>query len=242
MPDNAPLVSFPAQPSVPPRSTSSPEAALSGAQPSTEMLGCIINHSDPASYVVPCNQFDHHGPEHTIYDPSGNPVFTVRRTWLAEEGCEPIIEGWGYGASLEMNRDEAHGFAAQLRNQASRIDEEAEHLAAVGAPQVINGCSTHPWCVKGAVPHPDCEGTEITLETVDSLNPGRGRPYLSARLATFDGEPTCGMLLDNWTDLNATDLRRVIDDVEAYLPRLRILAAQLAEAEVRSAAAQGISA
>ncbi|MFJ5123461.1 hypothetical protein [Kitasatospora sp. NPDC088548] len=50
------------------------------------------------------------------------------------------------------------------------------------------------------------------------------------------------MLLDNWTDLNAADLRRVIDDIETYLPKLRIVAAQLADAEIRSSATQGISA
>ncbi|MFJ5121626.1 hypothetical protein [Kitasatospora sp. NPDC088548] len=169
MPDNVFLASFPAQASVPPRPTSGAKAVLSGAQPCTEMLGCIMDHSDPASYVVPCNQFDHHGPEHTIRDPSGYPVFTVRRTWLAAEGCEPIIEGWGYGASLEMNQAGAHDFAAQLRDQASRIDEEAERLAAAHSPRATDGCGAHPWCVKGTAPHADCEGTEITLEAVDSL-------------------------------------------------------------------------
>ncbi|MFE7192827.1 hypothetical protein [Kitasatospora sp. NPDC057541] len=243
MPDNAFPIRLTTQPSVLPGPISGPRATPAGAQPCTGMPGCVIDHSDSTSYGAPCNQFDHHGPEHTIHGPLGNPVFTVRRTWLAEEGCEPIIEGWGYGADLEMNQDEARGYAAQLRDQANRIDEEAERLAAVGCPRaVVDGCRAHPWCVKGIAPHSDCEGAEITLTAVDRRNPGHVGPYLGAHLATFDGEPICGMLLDNWTDLNAADLRQVIEDIEAYLPKLRILAAQLAEAEVRSAAAQGISA
>ncbi|MER7702347.1 hypothetical protein ABTX81_05545 [Kitasatospora sp. NPDC097605] len=203
---------------------------------------CPAASSTTRTRPVPCNQFDHHGPQHTIHGPLGVPVFTIRRTWLADDGCEPITEGWGQGADLEMNQNEARDFAAQLRNQANRIDEEAQYLAAVGSPQADNGCRAHPWCEKGGEPHPDCESVEITLEAVDSRNPGRGRPYLSAHLATYDGEPTCGMLLDNWTDLNAADLRRVIDDIESYLPKLRILASQLAEAEVKSRAAHGSSA
>jgi hypothetical protein len=44
-----------------------------------------------------------------------------------------------------------------------------------------------------------------------------------------------GMLLEDWTDLDAAGLRRVIVQIENHLPNLRILAAQLAVAESDSA-------
>jgi hypothetical protein len=213
------------------------------------MPGCVIDHSDVNSYVVGCNQFDHHGPEHTILGPAGRPVFTVRRTKLSDEGCEPIIEGWGQDADLEMNPAQARSFAAQLRQAADRIDEEAERLADVVddlrpstdlcGVQQEGDCGVHPWCLRGATAHEDCQGAEISLESphhrLDRLGPGGGAPYLGASLATYDGIPMAGMLLEDWTDLDAAGLRRVIVQIENHLPNLRILAAQLAVAESDSA-------
>ena len=222
-------------------------APAAADHPCTEMLGCVVDHSDLNSYIVPCNQFDHHGPKHTILGPGADPVLTVRRTKLSEEGCEPIIEGWGHGADLEMNQNEARSFAAQLRQAADRIDEEAERLADVADPRpsvdlparLQDGeCDVHPWCLRGATVHEDCQGAEISLESphhrLDRQGPGGGAPYLGASLATYDGTPMAGMLLEDWTDLDAAGLRRVIGDIEKHLPNLRILAAQLAVAETKS--------
>ncbi|WP_229758736.1 hypothetical protein [Peterkaempfera bronchialis] len=236
MPDNASPSYFPLQPAASSRVASNPTPAPTATQSCTKLPGCVTDHFARSTQVPLCNQFDHHGPEHTVYGPAETPILTVRRTWLAEEGCAPIIEAWGHHADLEMNQDEARSFGAQLRDQANRIDEEVDRLAAASAAQTdtdrlrIDDCGTHSWCLKGAAPHHDCEGAEITLAVGGSRNTGRDRAYLSAFLATYDGVPTCGMHLDDWTDLSAADLRQVIDDIEGYLPKLRILAAQLAVA------------
>lgn len=226
------------------------QPALAADHPCTEMPGCVIDHSDPNNYIVPCNQFDHHGPEYTILTPGGLPVLTVRRTKLSEEGCEPIIEGWGAGTDLEMNQTEARNLAAQLREVADRIEEEAEHLADASNPwpsddllgtQQDGDCSVHSWCLEGATAHEDCRGAEIGVVSphhrLDRQGPGGGDLYLRASLATYDGIPMAGMLLEDWTDLDAVGLRQVIIDIEKYLPSLRMLAAQLAVAEAESSAA-----
>ncbi|MFJ7245568.1 DUF6907 domain-containing protein [Kitasatospora sp. NPDC098652] len=248
MPNNAYLSHFPSEAAASSLLASDPTPAPIATQSCTEMPGCVIDHLAQRSSVPQCNQFDHHGPEHTVYGPAKDPVLTVRRTWRTEEECAPLIELWGYYADLELTQDEARGFSAQLRDQADRIDEEVERLVADGIPPASAGrprtdqCVTHPWCLKGAAPHYDCEGAEIALGCVDSPSMGRDRSYLGAFLATYDGVPTCGMHLDNWTDLSAADLRQVINEIEGYLPKLRILAAQLALAEAGSATAQRLSA